>query len=241
MKAAGEKDIITLCRSAWAGSQRYGACVWSGDIPSTFEYLRKQIPAGLNAAMSGIVWWNTDIGGFSGANVHDPEFHELLVRWFQYAVFTPVFRLHGDRQPKHNTGKGPKHPPNEIWSYGEEVYGILKEQLLLRERLRPYIMQHMKLAHERGTPVMRPLFYDFPGDPHCWEVEDQFMFGPDILVSPVAHKGARNHIVYLPDGAAWRDAWSDEPLEGGQEIAAEAPLHRIPLFLREGARIAIRG
>ena len=99
MRAAGEHEVINLSRSAWAGSQRYGAAVWSGDIPSTFEYLRKQVPAGLNIAMSGIPWWTTDIGGFMGGDPQSGYFRELVVRWFQYGLFCPLFRLHGVRLP----------------------------------------------------------------------------------------------------------------------------------------------
>jgi alpha-D-xyloside xylohydrolase len=100
MVGRGEKEVLTLCRSAWAGSQRYGAAVWSGDIPSTFESFRVQVRAGLNMAMSGIPWWGTDIGGFFGGDPDDPAFRELLVRWFQYGVFSPLFRLHGEPRPQ---------------------------------------------------------------------------------------------------------------------------------------------
>jgi alpha-glucosidase (family GH31 glycosyl hydrolase) len=134
------------------------------------------------------------------------------------------------------TEEGPGGP-NEVWSFGEEAYEIIKGLLFLRERLRPYIMEQMQAAHEKGTPPMRPLFFDFPGDPACWDVEDQFMFGPHILVAPVLYEGARSRQVYLPDGARWTDAWTDEGLDGGQWITADAPLERIPLYLREGKEL----
>jgi alpha-D-xyloside xylohydrolase len=236
MKSEGEDEIVTLCRSAWAGSQRYGAALWSGDIASTFESLQRQVRAGLNAGLSGIPWWTTDIGGFHGGDPTTAYFRELIVRWFQYGVFCPLFRLHGNRIPfVDGSGAG-----NEVWSFGEPAYKIIKEILFLRERLRPYIMDQMQLAHINGTPPMRPLFFDFPGDKRCWMVEDEFMFGPDILVAPVLDQGATQREVYLPAGAAWTDAWTEENFVGGQVISADAPLERIPLYLRDGAELPIK-
>ncbi len=237
MRAEGEEEIISLCRSAWAGSQRYGAAVWSGDIASTFEVLQAQVRAGLNIGLSGIPWWTTDIGGFHGGNITTPYFKELIIRWFQYGVFCPLFRLHGFRVPNKDVqGSG---GPNEVWAFGEEAYTIIKEMLFLRERLRPYLMEQMQVAHDIGTPPMRPLFFDFPDDEACWAVEDQFMLGPDLLVAPVLHKGARSRGVYLPVGAAWSDAWTGETFEGGQQIEADAPLERIPLYLRADKKLPI--
>ena len=119
MAAAGQEPTVLLCRSAWAGSQRYGAAVWSGDIPATWESLRLQVRAGLSIAISGIPWWTTDIGGFHGGDPGDPAYQELIVRWFQYGVFCPLFRLHGDRQPRVPTGFEMTGGPNEAWSYGD--------------------------------------------------------------------------------------------------------------------------
>jgi alpha-D-xyloside xylohydrolase len=238
MRAEGEDEIVLLARSAWAGSQRYGAAVWSGDIQSTFEALRTQVPAGLNIGLSGIPWWTTDIGGFFGGDTSTPYFRELIVRWFQYGTFCPLFRLHGFRLPRADlTGSG---APNEAWSFGDEAYGIIRDLLLLRERLRPYIMAQMQLAQTAGAPPMRPIFFDFPADDVAWSISDQFMFGPDLLVAPVLHQGARNREVYLPAGATWTDAWTDDVHAGGTWIAAEAPLERIPLYLRDGKELPIR-
>jgi len=236
MRGEGEEEIITLCRSAWAGSQRYGAAVWSGDIQSTFETLQVQVRAGLNIGLSGIPWWTTDIGGFFGGDISTPYFRELIVRWFQYGVFCPLFRLHGNRLPTAGWSGG----PNEVWSFGEEAYAIIRELLFLRERLRPYIMEQMCLAHEKGIPPMRPLFFDFPEDKGCFAVDDQYMFGPDLLVAPVLYEGARSRQVYLPAGTTWTDAWTDKVVDGGQWMTAEASLARIPLYLRGGARLPIR-
>jgi alpha-D-xyloside xylohydrolase len=196
-----------LCRSAWAGSQRYAAAVWSGDIQSTFEALQAQVRAGLNIGLSGIPWWTTDIGGFFGGDITSPTFRELIVRWFQYGAFCPLFRLHGYREPSGGSWQG---ADNEVWSFGDEAYEIIRELLFLRERLRPYVMAQMRVAQEKGTPPMRPLFFDFAEDERCSEVDDQFMFGPDLLVAPVLYEGAREREVYLPAGANWTDAWTDE-------------------------------
>ncbi len=234
LTAEGEAEPLALIRSAWAGSQRYGALVWSADIPSTFDSLRRQVAGGLNIGLSGIPWWTTDIGGFYGGNVDDPKFQELLVRWFQYGVFCPVCRLHGVRR-KEGLEKG-QSAPNEVWSYGDEAYKILSDQLALRERLRPYLMEQMKVAREKGHPPMRPLFFDFADDERAWSVEDEYMFGPDILVAPVVAEGVRSRSVYLPAGVTWRDAWTDQTHEGGQEIEADAPLERIPVYFRADSK-----
>jgi alpha-D-xyloside xylohydrolase len=235
LKQEGEKEIITLCRSAWAGSQRFGVALWSGDIASTFPSLQRQLRAGLNVGLSGLPWWNTDIGGFTGGKAEDPSFRELLVRWFQYGAFCPLFRLHGMRMPYGDkTGA-----PNEVWSYGDEVYGILRDYLFLRERLRPYIMEQMEKAHKKGLPPMRPLFVDFT-DPVCADVDDQYLFGPDLLVAPVVEEGVRQRKVYLPAGTTWRNAWTDETHAGGQWIEVAAPLEQIPLFLRGKTKLPIR-
>lgn len=237
MRRAGEDEIVLLCRSAWAGSQRYGALVWSGDIASTFEALQQQVAAGLNIGMSGIPWWTTDIGGFHSGNVEDPAFRELLVRWFQFGVFSPVCRLHGVRQPTTGSGADETGAPNEPWSYDDQVEAILTDWLALRERLRPYVMSLMREAHETGLPVIRPLFLGFPGDGTCWEISDQYLFGDDVLVAPVLENGARRRRVYLPGGATWRDAWTGQQHAGGQWLDAPAPLERIPVYVRDGGAL----
>jgi alpha-D-xyloside xylohydrolase len=248
MEQEGQKNILNLIRCVWAGSQRYGALLWSGDVHSTFESLRRQMAAGLNAGISGIPWWTTDIGGFTGGDPKDPKFRELLVRWFQFGLFCPVTRLHGFRLPFDfditDAAKMFNKPfgsgsDNEIWSYGEEVYQILRGYLLARERLRPYVTQQMKMAHEKGTPVIRPLFYDNPDDNACWEVEDEYMFGPDILVAPVLYQGMQKRTVYLPQGSNWVDANTAKVHEGGSIIECEAPLDVIPAFIKEGKDIKI--
>jgi len=240
MSGRGEQEILLLCRSAWAGSQRYGAAVWSGDIPTTFESLRNQVRAGLNMAMSGIPWWTTDIGGFFGGDPKDPSYQELFVRWFQFGAFCPLFRVHGDRIPQVTMGADMSGGPNEIWSYGDEAYHITRDFVLLRERLRPYLHEQASETSRTGVPIMRPLLLDFPDDQSSWGVEDEFMFGPDILVAPVLSAGARSRSVYLPAGATWRDAYTGKVHESGSTIEREAPLEVIPLFLKNGADVPIR-
>ncbi len=239
MEREGQKNILNLIRCVWAGSQRYGALLWSGDVHSTFESLRRQMSAGLNAGISGIPWWTTDIGGFTGGDPKDPKFKELLVRWFQFGLFCPVTRLHGFRLPFDfditDAAKMFNKPfgsgsDNEVWSYGEEIYDILKGYLFARERMRPYVTQQMERAHQKGTPVIRPLFYDYPDDPTCWEVEDQYMFGPDVLVAPVLSEGMKKRSVYLPKGRSWTYAYTQEVYEGGSVVECETPLHIIPVF-----------
>lgn len=248
MTAEGITDVINLVRCAWAGSQRYGAAVWSGDIHSNFETLRKQVRAGLNIGLSGIPWWTTDIGGFFRGNPKHTRFRELIVRWFQYGVFCPLFRTHGYRLPivenltGEDGGSGDFETcgPNEVWSFGGKAYEIIKELLFMRERLRPYIMEQMKIAHERGTPPMRPLFYDFPDDKESWNIEDEFMFGPDILVAPVLYEGARKRTVYLSSEAEWKEANTGRIYKGGQYIECDAPINVIPVFLKNGADLPIK-
>ena len=239
MRAAGQKEIVNLCRSGWAGSQRWGAAIWSGDISSTWETFRGQVRAGLNMAMSGIPWWTTDIGGFYGGRIDDPDFRELLVRWFQWSLFCPLFRLHGVREPRTTGGAGSTGAANEVWSFGEEVYGILKGLLETRERLRPYIMEQARVASDKGTPPMRPLFHDYPGESETWTIEDEYLFGPDILVAPVMEKGARGRKVWLPVGAKWVDGWTGKAVASGRWFEAEAPLERIPVFLKAGSKVKL--
>jgi len=233
---AGQTEVLNLCRSAWAGSQRYGAAVWSGDIFSTFQALEEQVKVGLNMALSGIPWWTTDIGGFYGGVIEDPTFRELIVRWFQYAVFCPLFRLHGFRNTSEILAMLAGGADNEVWSFGEEVYAILKDQLFLREALRPYLQAEAKKTVADGIPLMRPLFFDFPGDEKTWTIEDQYLFGSDILVAPVTAEGQRSRTVYLPAGARWFDANSSTEHWGGSTVTAATPLDRIGVFVKNRPR-----
>jgi alpha-D-xyloside xylohydrolase len=240
MIAEGQKNILNLVRSAWAGSQRYGALIWSGDVSSTFRAMKEQLQIGLNMGIAGIPWWTTDIGGFLGGYVEDKNFHELLLRWFAFGVFSPVFRLHGERVPHiepeqaviDGVAQMMSGSDNEIWSFGEENYEIMKNYILMRERLRPYIRTCMEEAHYKGTPVMRTMFYEFPEDPACWVADSQYMFGPDILVAPIFELDQRNREVYLPKNQVWKNAKTGEILRGGQTVTVDAPINEIPVFIR---------
>ena len=238
MRAEGNDKIVNLLRCAWAGSAKYGALVWSGDIASSFESFRNQLSAGLNMGMAGIPWWTTDIGGFHGGNPSDPAFRELFARWFAWGCFCPVMRLHGDREPHdrppmsdHGGGMCVSGADNEVWSYGEEVYGICKKYMALREALRPYVRAQMERTHTTGEPIMRPMFYDFPEDKICWEIEKQYMFGPDYLVAPVMEPGVTQMEIYLPEGK-WQNIDTLEILEGGRHVTVPAPLDVIPVMKR---------
>ena len=245
MRAAGREDVVSLIRCVWAGSQKYGALAWSGDVQSDFATFRRQVVAGLNTGMAGIPWWNADIGGFFSGNIHSEAFHELLMRWFAFAAFSPVMRLHGDRNPHDKPilissgGKecAPSGADNEIWSFGEPVERVLRKFIGLRLRLKPYIANAMDQASAAGAPVMRPLFFNFPGDSAAWEVSDAYCFGDDLVVAPIFEAGAVSRRVYLPAGTAWIDCTSRIRYEGGQTVTVDAPMDVIPVFAREGASV----
>ncbi len=238
MKAEGEENIVNLLRCAWAGSQKYGNVVWSGDVPSTFEAFYDQLQAGLNMGLAGIPWWTTDIGGFMTDDVNDPDFQQLLIRWYEFAVYSAVFRMHGDRGP-HNIpplddrdfGGGYLYTgqSNELWSYGEENYRIMKKYYDIRISMHDYIKQLYDEASENGSPLIRTMFYEFPDDKKCWELQDQYMFGSEYLVAPIFHLSEFEREVYLPEGR-WEDTRDGKVYEGGQTIRAAAPIDSIPVF-----------
>ncbi|KAK7202920.1 glycoside hydrolase family 31 protein [Myxozyma melibiosi] len=235
-ESEGQTNIVNLLRCAWAGSQRYGALVWSGDIASSWSSLRDQFAAGLNMGIAGIPWWTTDIGGFHGGDPTDDKFKELFVRWFQWGAFCPVMRLHGDRfpqQPQLGTTGGAtclSGADNEVWSYGEQVYEICKKYMFIREKLRDYTRELMAAAHEKGTPVMRTLFYEFPDDKQAWEIEDEYMYGYKYLVSPVLFPGVKTRKVYLPVGSKWKEFEGEKEFEGGQTIEVDLQIESMPVF-----------
>jgi alpha-D-xyloside xylohydrolase len=235
MRESGMELPVNLLRCAWAGSQRYGALVWSGDIHSDWETLRKQVCAGHSMGVAGIPWWTTDIGGFMGGDPRDPAFRELFIRWFQWGAYCPVMRLHGDREPHETPARANGEPvlftggPNEVWSYGEEAYPILVKYLNVRQAMRAYVRDTMRQAHETGKPVMRPMFYEYPADETCAGLKDQYMFGDRYLVAPVMQPGQRSRRVYLPAGT-WENVDTGETHSGGGWITAPAPLAAMPVF-----------
>ena len=237
---AAEKGIeaVNLLRCGWAGSQKYGNVIWSGDVPSTFESFREQLQAGLNIGLAGIPWWTTDIGGFMTDDVNDPDFRELLIRWYQFAVYSAVLRMHGDRGPynippldERERGGGYLHTgqPNELWSYGEENYRIMRKYYDVRIGMHDYIRALYREAHETGAPLIRTMFFEFPEDPKCWELQDQYMFGSRYLVAPVLELHQREREVYLPAGR-WKDLNSGRIEEGGRSVTAAAPVDVIPVY-----------
>lgn len=240
-KESGKENIINLVRCAWAGSQKYGALVWSGDIDSSFQSLRNQLAIGLNMGIAGIPWWTTDIGGFHGGVDDDEGFRELVTRWFEFATFCPVMRMHGDREPhtvplsQEGGGKMPSGGATEPWAYGDQAYGIMKKYMTLRENLKPYIRETMAAAHEKGTPVIRPLFYNFNQDETAWTIENEFLFGDSILVAPVLYEKAEQRDVYLPAGTSWINVHTGDVVPGGQTISAKTPIEEIPVFVRQDA------
>ncbi|MCR5432408.1 MAG: family 31 glucosidase [Lachnospiraceae bacterium] len=240
------KPVVNLLRCAWAGSQKYGNVVWSGDVPSSFEAFADQIKCGLNMGVAGIPWWTTDVGGFMTDDVNDPEFRQLLIRWYQFAVYSAVLRMHGDRGPYNiaplddrERGGGYLHTgqPNELWSYGEENYAIMKKYYDIRIGMHDYIRSLFEEASKNGSPLIRPMFYEFPGDTQCWDIEDQYMFGPKYLVAPILHAYEYKRDVYLPEGK-WMlvhgngDDGSTAVFEGGRTVSVDAPIEYMPVFER---------
>jgi alpha-D-xyloside xylohydrolase len=197
---------------------------WSGDINSDWLSYRRQVPAGLNFALSGIPYWTTDIGGFVFGDTTDPAFRELFVRWFQYGTFNPILRVHGTRHPDEN----------ELWSYGPDAQTILVNFDRLRYRMLPYIYSLAWKTTSEAYTTMRPLVMDFRNDARAQNVGDQFMFGPAFLVNPVTEPAATTRQLYLPD-AKWYDFWTGSVVDGGRTINAVAPLDRLPLYVRAGS------
>ena len=217
-----QKRALILTRSAFAGQQRNAAITWSGDTHGTWDTLRRQIPAGLNFSLSGIPYWNTDIGGFF-ADAKDPAYKELFIRWFQFGTFSPMFRVHG-------TGQG-----KEIWRFDADAQKILIAYDQLRYRLLPYIYSVAWRVTERGDTMMRPLVMDFADDEAALNIPDQYMFGPSLMVAPVTQQGAEHRSVYLPGRDDWYDFHTGKRLRGGQIIDAVAPLQTLPLYVRAGS------
>jgi len=238
MKKMGRDDVVTLSRCAYLGAQKFGTVVWSGDIRSSFESLTEQIKSGLNMSMCGIPWWNTDIGGFYGGDIHSDYFRELIVRWFQYGVFCPVMRLHGSRDGHDRTRdiKEPTGGDNEIWSFGEKNYPILSELIALRYRLIPYIKKHMDIASRDGIPVMRPMFVNYPADETCYKTGDQYLFGDDIIFAPISTQGQTSRKVYLPEGK-WVLTKDKSVHEGNAWVTVSANIDEFIAFVKEGAEV----
>ena len=226
-QSGNEKRVFILTRSGFLGQQRNATVVWSGDVYGTFMTFARQIPAGLNFALSGIPYWTTDIAGYGWPlerDTRDPSYQELYARWYEFGVFCPIFRTHGHRA----------NDTNEVFSYGP-VTPILIQYDKLRYRLLPYIYSLAWRVTSEDYTIQRPLIMDWRSDPKVAAIGDQFMFGPAMLVNPVTEEGATSRWLYLPPATAWYDFWSGDKLSGGRRIEAQAPLDRIPLYVRAGA------
>jgi alpha-D-xyloside xylohydrolase len=235
---APDQRVFILTRSGFAGIQRYATVTWSGDITSTFQTLRKQITAGLGLSVAGDPYWTTDTGGYTmdrrlaqakNGDALD-EWQELNARWFQFSTFCPILRVHGTDRPR------------EMWNIGDDSSPVYKTELAfdkLRYALFPYIYSTAASVTFDGSTMMRPLVMDFRSDAKARELTDEYMFGPAFLVSPVTEYKARTRAVYLPAGTAWYDFWTGKRLNGGQTITADAPLERLPLYMRAGAIVPV--
>ena len=248
-----EKRVFIMTRSAFAGQQHYGSNMWSGDVNSSWDMLRKQVPAGLSFSLTGNPNFNSDIGGFFCGSYNrrgpasaprNPQFQELYVRWMQYGFFCPVFRSHGADAPR------------EIWQFGkkgEPVYDAIEETIRLRYRFLPYLYSTAWQVTSNNESYMRPLFSDFASDKAVWDMTDEFMFGRCILAAPIleaqyteednrqgtAGSGnwteARTAGKYLPKGAKWYDFWTNKLYSGGQKVTLQTSLNRVPMFVRAGS------
>ena len=249
--ARGAAAALSLSRSTWLGGAQHGGAVWSGDVRSNFSSLQQQVAIAQNMALSGVWLWTTDVGGFSGGNMSDPTYPELVVRWAQFGAFCPLFRIHGIRLPLleatpcgSDAGAG-----TEAWQYGERATPILAALLQLREQLRTYVADKHVLAQSTGTPVLTPTWFHFAGDDESWEPEseDQFVFGGDWVVAPVLEYQAASRSVWLPTlppGEAWvsfYDGLDSARIPGGQRIAVNTTdLARFPLFVRSSVSAELR-
>lgn len=243
--ATSDKRVFILTRSAFAGQQRYGANTWTGDISASWDTFKRQIPAGLNFSLCGIPHWNTDIGGFFLGNYPqktlDPDYRELHVRWMQFGTFCPMMRSHGADAAR------------EIWQFGkkgEPYYDAIEKYINLRYSLLPYIYSTSWQVTRHQASFLRALSMDFPADRRVWDMGSEYMFGASFLVCPVTapmytrmegenrvpdFSQVKNAEVYLPEGAAWYDFWTNERLEGGQTVEKAAPLDILPLYVKAGS------
>ena len=243
------RRVMILARAAYLGAQRNGTIFWSSDIQSTWDMLKRSIPAGLNFTATGMPYWDTDIAGFFSPYLsstyrplHTPlidssdvkstvgnytDYPELFVRWFEWGTFQPIMRAHGERDH------------NEVWSYGKQAEPILAKYLRLRYQLLPYTYSLAYGSYQTGAPYMRALFMDFPKDPNVTDIPDEYMYGPAFLVAPVSEQGATHRKVYLPAGCDWYNYWTNERIKGGQTVTADAPINTLPLFVRAGSIIPL--
>ena len=261
-KVSDSKRVFIMTRSSFAGQQHFGSNMWSGDVASSWDMLRKQVPAGLSFSLTGNPNFNTDIGGFfcgsyntkgGGSAPQNPQYQELYVRWMQYGLFCPVFRSHGCDEPRKK---------------GEPVYDAIEKMIRLRTRLIPYLYSVAWQVTSNNESYLRPLFSDFASDRRVWDMTDEFMFGRSILAAPIVEAqyteeqiikedamtgwdkkevaskkedgvvdwtAAKTATKYLPKGASWYDFWSGKLMKGGQNVTLDTSLDRVPMFVRAGS------
>ena len=228
--------VFNLTRSAFAGQQRYGAASWSGDVEASWEQFSEQIAAGLNFTMTGSPYWSHDIGGFFrdsksinpqfDSQYTNPEYIELLTRWFQFGTFSPIFRIHGYVSE------------TEIWRYGQEFEDMARKFIDLRYQLMPYIYSQAWQITNNSKQLMSPLAYQFPNDKNTWGIKDQLLFGESIMVGLVTEYKDRTKEMYFPKGQ-WYNYWTNEKIEGGREITVKASLNETPMFVKAGSILPI--
>jgi alpha-glucosidase (family GH31 glycosyl hydrolase) len=234
--------VYALHRNGYAGMARYAAFLWSGDIQSTWETLKTHVSVGINAGLSGIPYWGTDIGGF----VPTQEFTgELYARWFQFAAFNPLFRSHGrewrlrlpwgwNRGEIGGFRETPGYHPDPQELNNAAIEPVCKKYLELRSAMMPYLYSAVKETCETGVPIIRAMWLHYADDPTAVARGDQYLYGRDVLVAPVFEKGATSRSVYLPRGN-WYDFWTKEKAEGAHEVTRKVDLETMPLYVRAGA------
>ena len=227
-ETTSKKRVCILTRSAFLGQQRYGTVNWSGDIGGTWDSYRRQIVAGLNYAITGMPYWTTDIGGFfrpGKSQYTDENYQQLLIRWYQWGTFNPIFRIHGYQSE------------TEPWHYSRQVQDNMKEMLDLRYRLLPFIYSEAWQVTKNGSTIMRPLVMDFNGDTAALNQQFEYMFGKAFLVAPITEPNINEWNVYLPRSSYWYDFWTGKRFDGGLTIKTAAPLDKIPLYIKAGSII----
>jgi alpha-D-xyloside xylohydrolase len=227
-ETTSKKRVCILTRSAFLGQQRYGTINWSGDVGGTWDSYKRQIVAGLDYTITGMPYWTTDIGGFfrpGKLQYTDENYQELLTRWYQWGAFNPIFRIHGFQSE------------TEPWHYSQQVQDNMQEMLDLRYRLLPYIYSAAWQITSSGSTMMRPLVMDFNDDTAALDQSFEFMFGKAILVAPVTEPKANVWNVYLPKSTEWYDFWTGNRVDGGKTVKTDAPLNKIPLYVKAGSII----
>jgi alpha-D-xyloside xylohydrolase len=221
------KRVTILTRSAFPGQQRFGTINWSGDIGWNWDTYKRQIVAGLNFSLTGMPYWTTDIGGFfrpGRTQYTDKKYHDILLRWFQWSTFAPIFRMHGYQTE------------TEPWKYGDTVMNNMRVMMNMRYRLMPYIYSEAWQTSKYNSTIMRPLVMDFPTDSVAYGQAYQYMFGKSMLVAPVTAPDVTEWDVYLPKATSWYDFWTKKKFNGGQTVKASA-IDRIPVFVKAGSVI----